>query len=102
MIERLNRTIVEKAKCLLFDADLGKCSWAEAVYTAVYLRNPYEMWTIKKPNVSHIRIFGSKAIFQKKNKKLDKKSKKMIFVGFSDNIKGYRLYDPDEKVIYYE
>lgn len=39
--ERLNRTIVEKARCLLFDAGLPKCFWAEAVNTSNYLRNRY-------------------------------------------------------------
>lgn len=37
--ERFNRTLVEKARCLLFDADLDKKCWAEVVSTASYLRN---------------------------------------------------------------
>lgn len=37
--ERMNRTIVEKARCLLLDAGLDKNYWAEAVNTAVYLIN---------------------------------------------------------------
>lgn len=37
--ERLNRTLIEKPRCLLFQADLGKRFWAEAVNTACYLRN---------------------------------------------------------------
>ena len=39
MAERMNRTIVEKARCLLIDSCLGKRFWAEAVNTAVYLIN---------------------------------------------------------------
>lgn len=60
------------------------------------------MWFHRKPDVSGIRIFGSKAmtlIPKEKRQKWDKKSKKMILIGFSDNIKGYRLYDPSEKKI---
>lgn len=67
--ERSNRTIVERARCLLFEADLEKKFWAEAANTAVYLKNrsvassiektPYEAWTGRKPNLRHIRIFGS-------------------------------------------
>lgn len=67
----MNRTIIEKARCMLFDAFIGKEFWAEATNTAVYLQNrivtsilegktPYKMWTGTKPNVSHLRIFGSK------------------------------------------
>lgn len=70
LCERMNRTIIEKARCLLFDAKLSKEFWAEAVNTAFYLQNrivkaglknctPYEVWTGSKPNLSHLRIFGS-------------------------------------------
>lgn len=38
MCERFNRTIVERARCLLYDAKFKKF-WAEAVHTAVYLKN---------------------------------------------------------------
>lgn len=37
--ERYNRTIVERAKCMLFDAYLCKSYWGEAVNTAVYVVN---------------------------------------------------------------
>lgn len=105
--ERSNRTIVEKARCLLFEANLEKKFWAEATNTAVYLKNrsiasgiektPYEAWTGKIPNLEHIRIFGSPVmahIPKEKRSKWDKKSKKHILVGFCDNVKGYRIYDP--------
>ena len=43
--------------------------WAEAVATATYLRNrlltrslknktPYERWFDRKPDLSHVRVFG--------------------------------------------
>lgn len=37
--ERYNRTIVEKARCMLQDSDLPKAYWGEAVNMAVYLIN---------------------------------------------------------------
>lgn len=37
--ERENRTIVERAKSMLFDAEMKTIFWAEAVATAVYLLN---------------------------------------------------------------
>lgn len=110
--ERINRTLVEKACCLLFDAGLEKCFWAEAVNTAVYLRNrsmatglqktPYEVWSKKKPDVSNLKIFGSEVMMlipEEKRRKFDKKSRKMILIGFSENVKGYRLFDPITKSI---
>lgn len=111
--ERMNRTIVEKAKCLLFEANLEKHFWAEAVNTAVYLRNrsiasglndatPYEMWHGQKPDVSNLRIFGSPVMVhvpKARRLKWDKKSKKMTLVGFSETTKGYRLYDSTKRIV---
>lgn len=39
LAERFNRTVVEKARCLLFDAKMDESFWAEAANTAVYLQN---------------------------------------------------------------
>lgn len=108
LCERFNRTIVEKARCLLFDAKLHKQFWAEAVHTAVYLKNrtpaaslnektPYELWTGKKPDISHVRIFGSKVMVhvpKERRLKWDKKATEHYLLGYGDNVKGYRLYNP--------
>lgn len=109
LCERNNRSIVEKARCLLYDSKFEKFLWAEAVNTAVYIKNrspassldqnitPYEIWTGRKPNLSHLRIFGSPVMVhipKQKRRKWDKKAKKMYLVGYSENVKGYRLYDP--------
>jgi len=37
--ERLNRTLITKARSMLAAAELPKKLWGEAVYTACYLRN---------------------------------------------------------------
>lgn len=111
--ERMNRSLVEKARCLIFDAGLHKKFWAEAINTSVYLRNrsvvtglknmtPYEAWTGKKPDLSHIRIFGSKVMMhipKEKRLKWDMKAKEHILVGYADNVKGYRVYDPENNSI---
>ena len=71
--ERANRTIFECARTMLRAKDLPKNLWAEAVSTEVYLLNrtihsndkgvttPYEAWTGRKPELEHVRIFGSVA-----------------------------------------
>lgn len=59
-------------------------------------KTPLELWTGKKPDVSNLRVFGSPAMVhvpKVKRTKWQKKSKKMILVGYGDNTKGYRLYD---------
>jgi len=37
--ERANRTLVGMSRCLLLQSGLCEALWAEAIYTAVYLRN---------------------------------------------------------------
>lgn len=105
--ERANRTIMEAARCMLQDANLAQEFWAEAVNTAVHIRNhcptkavmgctPEEKWTNRKVSIKHFRIFGCVAYALNPNrKKLDSKCKSYIFVGYCDDTKGYRLIDPE-------
>lgn len=49
---------------------------------------PYEVWTGNKPDLSHVRIFGSKAmphILKEKRLKWDKKAKELVLVGYAEN-----------------
>ena len=109
--ERMNRTIMETVRSILHHADLPLSLWAEAVSTAIYIRNrsptsclkektPYESWHNEKPNVSHFKVFGCKAFVHvpdQKRKKLDKKSMQCIFVGYPNGSKGYKLYNPETR-----
>lgn len=112
LCERSNRTVVEKAKCLLYDANLDKKFWAEAANTAVYLKNrsiasgldktPYELWYGSKPDLSHLRLFGSKIMVhvpKQKRLKWDKKATQHILVGYGDGVKGYRVYNPSKNTV---
>lgn len=111
--ERANRTLIERARCMMFDANLDKKFWAEACHMAAYLMNrtprklldmktPEEMWTGHQPDVTHLRIFGSKVMVhipKEKRSKLSSKSSEMIFVGYDSQRKGYRCYDPDSNQV---
>ena len=113
--ERMNRTLVETVRSLLFYANLSHKFWGEALSTAAYLHNrsptkavkgmtPYEAWTGEKPKVDHLRIFGCQAFVhvpKDERKKLDSKSKKCILMGYGTTTKGYRLYDPLKKRVVY-
>ena len=46
VIERMNMVLMEKSRCMLNDARLGKELWAEVVGTACYLVNshPHQCW----------------------------------------------------------
>jgi len=54
-------------------------------------------FTGKKPDVSHLRVFGYIAyvhVPDEKRSKLDPKAKKCIFIGYSLEQKGYRCFNP--------
>ncbi|CAN1222821.1 Retrovirus-related Pol polyprotein from transposon TNT 1-94 [Linum grandiflorum] len=114
VVERRNRTVLNMMRSMLKSKNLPKELWAEAVDCAVYLLNrsptkniwnqtPQEAWSRRKPTVSHLRVFGSVGhvhIPDEKRTKLDDKSKKYLFVGYSEHSKGYKMFDPlTEKVI---
>jgi len=94
--ERRNRTILYIGRSMLKSKNMPKEFWAEAAEYAVYILNqcptrsirnktPQEVWTGKKPSVSHLRVFGSIAhahVQDQKRTKLDDKSAKFIFIGY--------------------
>lgn len=110
--ERLNRTLMEKVRTMLADADQPPQLWAEAVATANYLRvrspaagkdkTPWELFFGRRPNVSSLRVFGSTAyvlIPKQKRGKLDPVSVKGTMVGYASSSKGYRILLADNRTI---
>ena len=108
--ERLNRSLMEKVRALLFDSKLDHKFWGEALYTAANLLNrsptrtlknctPAEKWFNKKPDLSHFQLFGSKVHYKKLGyvKKLEKRSLEGFFVGYGTN--GYRIWDENKNKI---
>ena len=102
--ERMNKTLVEKVRCMLSNAGLGKNFWAEAVTYAQHLVNrlpssaingktPLEVWS-GKPATDYdtLHIFGSTAYYHVVESKLDPRAKKALFMGFNPGVKGYRLW----------
>jgi hypothetical protein len=77
----------------------------------VYIQNRYpyaflnnitlqELWSNHKPNVAHLKVFRSIAygkILDPKRTKIEDKSKKYVFIGYSEKFKAYKLYDLIEK-----
>ncbi|KAK2984915.1 hypothetical protein RJ640_001268 [Escallonia rubra] len=67
---------------------------------SVWNQTPQEAWSGYKPSVSHLKVFGSIAyvhVPDQQRKKLDDKSEKFIFIGYSQESKGYKLYNPVDK-----
>ncbi|OMO59210.1 Integrase, catalytic core [Corchorus capsularis] len=111
--ERMNRTIVERVRCMLRMAKLPKAFWGEAVKVACYLINrspsaplgfdiPKKVWLGKDPSYAHLKVFGCKTflhVLKEQRSKLDSKATPCIFVGYGGEEFGYRFWDPEKKNI---
>ena len=65
-------------------------------------KTPEEVFSGKKPKVSHLRIFNCLVyihIPKEKRTESDPSRKKGIFVGYSKSLKAYRIYFPGYKKI---
>lgn len=104
--ERMNRSVIERARTMLYESKVPKKFWSEAVYTATYLLNrsptstlnnhvtPAELWFGKKQNVGNLKVFGCSIYYhipKHLRSKLDAKAKKGVFLGYAPN--GYRVLD---------
>jgi transposase InsO family protein len=95
VVERKNKHIAKITRAMLNEKNLPNYFWVEAVTTVIYIMNrtpiivvhgmtPKEKFTSKKPNVSHLRVFGCIAYVHvpyEKRSKLDPKVVKCIFIG---------------------
>lgn len=108
VVKRRNQTVVAMARSMLRAKNLPDKFWGEVVVTAVYILNrtsckgiegktPFELWYGRTPAVHHLCV--SDCVVHVKNtkpnlKKLEDRSKPMIFVGYEAGSKAYRVYDP--------
>ncbi|KAE8707953.1 putative beta-1,3-galactosyltransferase 20 [Hibiscus syriacus] len=109
--KRMNRTLLEKVRCMLSNTGLGKTFWAEAVTYAVHLINrlpssaiggktPLEVWSGKPAtDYDSLHVFGSTAYYHVKESKLDPRAKKALFMGITHGVKGFRLWCLDTNKI---
>ena len=104
--ERLNRTLLEPVRCMIIESGLPACLWAEAISYTTYIKNrvlsrttqftPYEYWNERKPDMTLIRIFGSKAFVRNPtvSSKLEPRSQEGFFVGRCSTQNASRIYIP--------
>ncbi|KAJ4721123.1 Retrovirus-related Pol polyprotein from transposon TNT 1-94 [Melia azedarach] len=111
LAERMNRTLVERVRCLLSQAQLSISFWGEALNTVVHVLNrtpcvpldfevPDKVWSEKDVSYDHLRVFGCKAfvhIPKDERSKLDVKTRQCVFLGYGQDEFGYRFYDPVQK-----
>jgi hypothetical protein len=73
-------------------------------HRAVLHMTPKESWSRVSLDVSTFRVFGSPTwalIPVEKCKSMEKKSQPLIFVGYCEDIKEYRLFDPISKEAFF-
>ena len=111
--ERKNQKLVEMARCLLIQSGLPPSFWGEAINTANYIRNrcpsnsldgktAFEKWTGKIPNVKYFREFGCEIFMLNRDQSKSKfasRSKKVIFLGYLEQSKAYRVCIVEEQRI---
>lgn len=113
MAERLNRTLLEKMRCLLIWSCLPKSFWDVALLHSNYLRNrsptsslkgniPLEAWSGKKQvGFTKMHTFGCLVQYLKRGPEKGKQSEKFasrtafgIFLGMPSKQAGYLVWDP--------
>jgi transposase InsO family protein len=108
VVKRKNKHITKITRAMLNEKNLPNYFWVEAVATAMYIMNrtpivtvhgmtPEEKSTCKKPDVSHLIVFGCIAyvhVPDEKRSKLNPKAVKCIFIGYSLEKKRYRCFKP--------
>ena len=115
LTERMNRTILEKAKCMCAHAGLPCSLWAEAASTATYMYNqlpnmplkgksPHKVWYNRKPDLSNLRVFGCVAyalVPAAKRRKFDDHTMKMKFLSYHEGHRGYKLMEQGGTCVFY-
>uniref|UniRef100_A0A251V331 Putative zinc finger, CCHC-type n=1 Tax=Helianthus annuus TaxID=4232 RepID=A0A251V331_HELAN len=107
LVERMNRTLLNKVRCMLLSSGMPKRFWAEAVTTAAYLVNrspstaiglktPMEMWSGKKEEYDNLRVFGTLAYAHVKQGKLEPRAVRGIILGYPEGVKGHKLWRIDD------
>lgn len=113
LAERKNRTLVEKARCMMIESKVPETLWAEAIATTNYIVNrcpakalngetPYMKWVGRIPSVKHLHIFGSKVFTlhkQKRHSKFSPKASECVFIGYAKYSKAYRIYLPKKNTV---
>ncbi|QRW15607.1 integrase core domain protein [Rhizoctonia solani] len=98
--KRLNRTLFDHKRCMMFEAEAPPSWWQESTAYACFLKNrtptyingklitPYEAFYGKKPNIVTLYKFGAlvQILDQSGSRgKLDPKTKPARFVGIAEN-----------------
>ena len=114
--ERLNWTLMEKAQAMRFVSCLPQNWWEFSVEYAVHVYNripvkrlawhtPFEVLNGKKPDISHLRVFGCGAyVFIPEDVRVNRlapRAEMMTFIGYTDGTKGYKFMRKPNNTIFH-
>ena len=109
--ERQNRSVFDRVRTALINAQLPLSLWAEGVNYVVYTKNrtptsalrgltPYEARFDRTPNYRFLHRFGCRAFVYNDHPDrttLDPRANEGVFVGYADTQKAYRVYFPSTR-----
>jgi hypothetical protein len=101
--------MAEDISAMLYEAQLPPSLWGDALNAQIHVWNllptsslkgmtPHEAWFKRKPDVSHLRVWGCLAyVFIQKDKRrsLQPHMEKCIFLGYPSGYKGWLFYNPN-------
>ena len=119
--ERKNRQLLETARAMMFTTNTPKYLWGEALLTATYLINrlpsrplnykvPRQVLLDAYPHIHafsgnlNLKVFGCTAfvhLYAHQRSKLNPRSVKCVFIGYSAHKKAYNCYSPHTKRFYH-
>nr|CCA27604.1 putative retroelement pol polyprotein [Albugo laibachii Nc14] len=111
--ERMNRTIFNMIRCMIFCSGVPLMHWSKAAEYATYILNrsptrsnpgrvsPIESLTKKQTSVSDIVVFGSPCMAWRdpKKKSLERHAEKALIPGKNDETKGYKVLLLKDRVV---
>src|SRR4051812_5740836 len=106
-------TLQEMAITMIYETNMAKYFWAEAINSACYIQNrisirpilnktPYKLWKNRKPDISYFHPFGCTCyILNTKDhlSKFDSKAQKCFLLRYSERSKGYRVYNTETLIV---
>ncbi|KAK1946165.1 Retrovirus-related Pol polyprotein from transposon TNT 1-94 [Phytophthora citrophthora] len=110
LCERTHQSLVGMMKAMMYQSGLPRSFWPEALITAVYIKNrvynkgtggiPFEMMFGVKPDIHHIRKFGSLAYVHVPvspgHRKHQDNAKLGYVLGYAENVIGCKVFFYDE------
>ena len=117
--ERKNGHLLNTTRALLFQGNVSKSYWGEAILTVTYMINriPSQVLDNKSPieilksfyphfrtsNGLTLKVFGCTTfvhVHSQHRDKLDPQAIKYVFLGYSSTQKGYKCYNPSIRKFY--